>query len=144
MTIPLSLERAMIARRFRRRFLKAFECALEPFSRPKTEEVIPMADQRIGLGNAKAVAALGLMDNPRAAVLQDAAHFSDGDVHSVTRDGRAAPRLSNQLVEIDDTAAMRRQRAQHIKRLRPHPEFGAVAEQAIGRNVDGEGPEGQT
>jgi hypothetical protein len=44
---------------------------------------------------------------------------------------------------MDDTAAMRRQRAQHMKRLRPHPEFGAVAEQAIGRNVDGEGPEGE-
>jgi hypothetical protein len=51
MAIPLSLESAMIARRFRRRFLKAFECALEPLTRPQVEEVIPVADQRVGLGN---------------------------------------------------------------------------------------------
>jgi hypothetical protein len=74
----------------------------------------------------------------RAAVLQDAAHFSDGDVPGVARDGRAAPRLTNQLVEIDDAAAMRCQRAQHMKRLWPHPKFGAVAEQTVRGAVDRE------
>ena len=142
MTVPLALECPVIAGRFRRGFLKAFQRPLESFTRSETEEVIAVADQRVGLRNAEAVAALRLMHDPRSAIGQDPAHLGNGDVHRVTRHHGAIPRLANQLIAVNDATAVRRQRAEHVERLRPHAKLGAAAEQTARGEVDRERSEG--
>jgi hypothetical protein len=126
--VPLALECPMIAWRFRGGFLKALQRALESFTRSEAEEVIAVADQRVGFRNAEAVAALWLMDNPRSTVSQDPPHFGNGDVHRMARHDRAVPRFANQLIAVNDASAVRRQRPERVERLRPHAKLGAAAE----------------
>jgi hypothetical protein len=125
--IRLAFERAMIAWCFRRRFLKTLQRPIEPLTRPEAEKVVAVADQRVGLGDAEAVATLWLMHDPRAAVSEEPAHLGNRDVHRMPRHDRAVPRLAYQLIAIDDAPAVRRQRAKDVKRLRPHAQLGSVS-----------------
>ena len=60
----------------------------------------------------------------------------------VARHARPAPRLANQLVAVDQAAAVRRQRPQRQEGLRPHPDLRAIPQQPIGGDVNRKGAEG--
>ncbi len=100
-----------------------------------------MTDQGVGLRDAEAVASLRLMDDPGSAIAENPTHLAQGDVNRMTGDGRSAPGLANELIPVDEAAAMRGQRAQQLKCLRPHPYLEAIPEQAITGKVDREGSE---
>jgi len=60
----------------------------------------------------------------------------------VTRDDGAVPGFADDLIKIDDASAVRRQRPEDVKRLRPQAKVDAVPEHAAAVDVDRKGSEG--
>ena len=101
------------------------------------------AHEGVGLRDAEAIPNLRAPYNPRAAVAEALAHLADGHVHRVTRDGGAAPRLLDELVEGQEPSGVRDEGPQRRKGLGPHFDFDAVAQQSAGCAIELEGAEGE-